>query len=100
MTKKLTSTKKMTSRTGFRCHAVTPSASNPKKRLVSDYTSRAIIFRDKENVIRVATAMLALADTEKMEQENTTLNLTVMIEKHNEDGYSITVNLDGKNESV
>ncbi|HUS48913.1 MAG TPA: hypothetical protein VMZ91_02005 [Candidatus Paceibacterota bacterium] len=88
---KIITTKTMNSKTGFRCHKITPSVGNNRKKLVSDYNSRAIIFKNKADVIRVATAMLSLADTEEMEQEDTTLNITVMTNKHNEHGYSVTV---------
>ena len=58
----------------LRCHTMTPSA-NPQKKLVEDYDTVAIVFKDKEDVIRAATAMLALADCDEMNDESTTIIL-------------------------
>jgi len=91
---KFISTKKMDSRTGYRCQGICPSADNHRKEMVKDYKSRALIFDNRADAVRVATAMLALADTEQMEDENTKLHVTALTERHNEDGYSVTVLLD------
>lgn len=90
---KLISVKTMKSRTGFRCYGMCPTPVNPKKELIKDYDSRSLIFKNKADVIRVATAMLSLADTEEMEDDRVTMHITAMASKHNEDGYSVTVNL-------
>jgi hypothetical protein len=59
---------------GLRCHTMTPSA-NPQKKLVADYDTVAIVFKDKADVVRAATAMLALADSDEMNDEKTTIIL-------------------------
>ena len=59
---------------GLRCHSMTPSA-NPQKEKVSDYDTVAITFSSKEDVIRAATAMLALVDCEEMNDERTKIIL-------------------------
>lgn len=59
---------------GFKCHSMTPSA-NPQKKLVEDYDTVCITFSTKEDVVRAATAMLALADCDEMDDEKTTIIL-------------------------
>ena len=90
---KLISVKTMKSRTGFRCYSMGPTPVNPKKEFIKDYDSRSIIFKNKADAIRVATAMLSLADTEEMDDARVNMHITALATKRNEDGYSVTVNL-------
>jgi hypothetical protein len=75
----------------LRCHSMTPSA-NPQKKLVADYDTVAIVFKDKENAIRVASAILSLALADEMDDDKTTIivkaNRKPMVK---EDGHSMTV---------
>ncbi len=92
---KLISVRSMTMKTGYKCHDVVPSAINPRKKLVTDYKSRSIIFKDRENIKRVAIAMLSLADSEEMKSGKKALYLTAMVESRSEKGYDMSVVLSG-----
>ena len=82
-------------KTVFRCQSTTPHPENPRKELSKDNKTRAIIFDNKEDVIRVATAMLSLVDDDKIHNSKTRLHITVNTCKKTDDGYSTTVVLCG-----
>jgi hypothetical protein len=83
-------------KTTFRCQATTPSA-NPTKK-VDDYVTRAIIFDNKEDIVRVATAMLSLVDDDKIHDSKARLHITVNTKKQNDNGFYTTVVLTGVDE--
>ena len=93
MINKLDSIKSSSYETKLRCHKVIPSADNPQKERVEDYKSRGIIFNSRDSVVRAATHMLILADSEEMKKEGATINLTVHTSRHNCDGYGLTINV-------
>ena len=99
MEKTKTHIKNMKRRMNCKCYDVCPSATNPRKTLIKDYSSRAIIFKDKEDIIKVATAMLVAADTEEIEQENKLLHITVYTKKNpnqnGQKGYNVEVSICG-----
>lgn len=93
MAKKLDSVKSSSYKTGLRCYKVVPSADNPQKEYVKDYKSREIIFNNKEDVVRAATHMLMLADSEEMKKKGATVNLTVHTNGSGDNGYALNINV-------
>jgi hypothetical protein len=77
----------------FRCHSVGPSSTNPRKKLVTDYTSRSIIFHDKDEIKRIADAMKNLVESEEWKTPGAKLHMTALTEQRNEKGIQVTLNI-------
>ena len=77
----------------LRCSSVTPS-SNPRKEKVEDYETVSIKFKNKEDIINVASDMLIMAQHPSMNNEESMLNLTAYRNRgKNIKGHHVTITL-------
>jgi len=90
---KLMTMSSLRGKTALKCQGSTPTFNSPRKENISDYDTRGIQIKNKVDAIRLATHILALADTEEMEEDGSILNITVYGKQESDVGYNTTVTL-------
>jgi hypothetical protein len=77
--------------TGLRCFSVGPSATNPQKERVADYKTRAITLSLSDAAEVSAHLAMITASKDAKANPDAKIVITAHCDKHNDDGYALTV---------